>query len=373
MTPEYLNKYQRQTMLSEIGIAGQQKLWKAKVLVIGAGGLGCPALQMLANSGVGNIGIVDFDCVEITNLHRQILYTEADIGQQKVKVAGKKLHAINPNLHLQLFDVELNRKNAVEIISPFDMVIDGTDNFFSRYTINDICYLLKKPLVYGSVYKFEGQVAVFNVKDSNGIEVNYRHLFPDPPGANEVPTCNQTGVSGILTGIIGNLQASEAVKIITGIGNPLANKVYTFNLLQVTGTTLAITDQPYIPEKLPLTIEDFKADSTLQTCDSTSGEIDHERFSALLNDPTYTIIDVREKGEMPVSIFPRQYQIPLSEITQNHELVSSYDKIIFVCSSGVRSKKVVSLLKEIKFGHIHYSLTGGINKWLMRNQNKYDG
>ncbi len=225
-------QYKRQMILSELGKEGQDKLRLAKVLVAGAGGLGCSALQFMAAAGVGTIGIVDFDVIEVSNLHRQVLYMFDDIGKPKAETAAAKLRAMNPNAEYNVYPYRLTQHNALEMISEYDIVIDGTDNFTSRYIINDACVLLNKPFVYGAVSGFEGQVGVFNLADaSGGKKSNYRDLFPQPPDPASSMSCIEAGVIGVLPGIIGTLQATEAIKIMTGIGKPLANTILTFNAL----------------------------------------------------------------------------------------------------------------------------------------------
>jgi adenylyltransferase/sulfurtransferase len=226
-------RYQRQIILKGFGEEGQQKLLQAKVLVIGAGGLGCPALQYLAAAGVGTIGIVDDDVISLSNLHRQVLYTPDDIDHPKVEVAASKLRQLNPDVNIYPYRIRLEKSNAFEIIRQYDLLIDGTDNFASRYMINDACFLLNKPLIYGAVSQYEGEVAVFSPHFLMGSTrgVNYRDLFPNPPKDGEVLNCAEAGVLGVLPGIIGTMQAAEAIKLITGIGTPLMNKLLTYNVL----------------------------------------------------------------------------------------------------------------------------------------------
>ena len=207
------NRYQRQIQLKEIGQLGQDKISNAKVLVIGAGGLGCPALQYLTAAGVGTIGIVDFDVVEMSNLQRQILYTVDDIGQSKAITAARKLNALNPEVKIEVYNVQITNKNALEIIENYNLIIDGSDNFATRYLINDACMLLDKPLIYGAVLRFEGQIGVFNWTDeTTNNKTNYRDLFPKPPDLDSAISCNDVGVLGVIPGIIGTMQATEALK-----------------------------------------------------------------------------------------------------------------------------------------------------------------
>ncbi|MFH1005658.1 MAG: HesA/MoeB/ThiF family protein [Bacteroidota bacterium] len=228
LSKEEINRYSRHIILPEIGIEGQEKLKQAKVLVVGAGGLGCPVLLYLCASGVGTIGIMDFDVVEEINLQRQILFTQDDIGKSKAVMAGERLSKMNSNCKLQIVNCKLTKENAAEIISQYDFVVDGTDNFLAKYLLNDVCVILKKPLVFGSVYKFEGQVSVFNYHNGP----TYRCLFPDPPPTASF-NCSDVGIMGILPGIIGTLQANEAIKIITGVGDVLSGKLIVFDALSL--------------------------------------------------------------------------------------------------------------------------------------------
>ena len=226
-------RYNRQTMLPEIGDSGQEKLKKAKVLVIGAGGLGCPILQYIATAGVGTIGIIDFDKIEIHNLHRQILYTENQVGQAKAKTAKSVLESLNPLISIIAFEEKLTSENAAKIIQNFDVIVDGCDNFATRYLVNDTCVALGKSLIYGSILKFEGQIAVFNHKGSK----NLRDLFPEPPNSEDVPNCNLNGVMGTLPGIIGTMMAHETLKLIMDLPI-LENELLLFNTLNWSFTKL---------------------------------------------------------------------------------------------------------------------------------------
>ena len=233
-TIEEINRYSRQLMLEDAGIEGQLKIKHAKVLVVGAGGLGCPVLQYLGAAGVGTIGIIDFDKVEIHNLHRQILFTANDIGKQKAPTAAQKINESNPNITCIVFDELLQETNAANIISQFDIIVDGSDNFLTRYLVNDVCVQLNKPLVYGSVLKFEGQLAVFNYKGSK----NLRDIYPDPPNPEDVPNCSEIGVMGFVPGIIGVYMACAAIQII--LDNYHNKKLLLFNFNEFNITKLAI-------------------------------------------------------------------------------------------------------------------------------------
>lgn len=231
-TFEELNRYSRQLMMDEVGFEGQLKIKQAKVLVVGAGGLGCPVLQYLSAAGVGTLGIIDFDKVEIHNLHRQILYTTDDIGKPKAPTAAKKLQQSNPNVQCIVFEELLQEANASTIISQFDIVVDGSDNFLTRYLVNDVCVELNKPLVYGSIFKFEGQLAVFNYNGSK----NLKDIYPEPPGAEEVPNCSEIGVMGFVPGILGLYMVNATMQVI--LGKPVINALHLFDLKNFNMTRL---------------------------------------------------------------------------------------------------------------------------------------
>lgn len=251
---DYLIRYQRQITLEGFGIQAQDKLTNAKVLVIGAGGLGCPALQYLVAAGVGHIGIADFDVVHLSNLHRQILFGQDDVGKKKVLIAKEKLTQINNLVQIETYDVEWKQAQCIQHFPQYDIIIDATDNFASRYLINDACVLMGKPLIFGAVNKFEGQLAVFN----NSKEAcNYRDLFPIPPNNKEVANCATAGVLGVLPGIIGAMQASEAIKLITGVGKSFENQLLNYNALNQSIYTIELTKNPAALEHTPSSSDAF--------------------------------------------------------------------------------------------------------------------
>jgi adenylyltransferase/sulfurtransferase len=369
MNSDY-NRYQRQIQLKEIGQLGQDKISNAKVLIIGAGGLGCPALQYLAAAGVGTIGIIDFDIVEMSNLQRQILYTVDDIGKSKAITAAKKLNLLNPEIKIDVYNFQITNKNALEILENYDIIIDGSDNFATRYLINDACMLLDKPLIYGAVLRFEGQIGVFNHEDAaTHIKTNYRDLFPKPPDLDSAISCNDVGVLGVIPGIIGTMQASEALKIITGIGNTLTNKIISYNALENTfydfemvSNTNQLIDFP----KNKAAFLDYNYD---WFCNSNLDieTLSVEEFDNLRKQKKITIIDVREKGELPfVDEFPFTL-IPLSEFENLLSTISTENKIVVFCKSGQRSAKAIKIIKE-KFPNCQaFSLNGGIENWKNSN------
>jgi len=365
-TPSY-ERYQRQILLKGFGLEGQHKLLQAKVLVVGAGGLGCPALQYLAAAGVGTIGIVDEDIVSITNLHRQILFTVDDIGLPKASTAKERLAKLNPEISINAYNERLTTNNALAIIKDYDIVIDATDNFSSRYLINDACVLLNKPIVYGAVSQFEGQVAILNYHSTTSIaSANYRDLFPKPPIDGEVLNCAEVGVLGVLPGIIGSMQASETIKLITGIGKPLVNTVLTYHSLTNQLYEIEIVANPSTRFLLPVNEADFITMDYEWFCSSTNNkfEIDIENFNRMANSADVEIIDIRELGETPIPTDFSFIQIPLSQFNKNIATIKKETIIVF-CQSGKRSLQAAQILFDT-FGEtkIIYSLQGGITEWV---------
>ncbi|HMS64199.1 MAG TPA: HesA/MoeB/ThiF family protein [Ignavibacteria bacterium] len=374
-TSDKYKKYEKQILLREFGEAGQKKLNKAKVLIIGAGGLGCPALQYLAAAGVGNIGIADFDVIEISNLHRQILFTVNDIGKSKAETAASKLKELNPDIRIDRYNFRITNKNALEIIAKYDLVIDGSDNFNTRYMINDVCVLLGKPLIYGAVSGFEGQAGVFNLSDEiNNFKTNYRDLFPNPPETASEFSCNESGVLGILPGMIGIMQATEAIKIITGIGIPLKNRIISFNALSNSYHEFQITTNVKSKESMPQSESEFFNFNYDWFCnkDQSNSEINAEEFDMLRAKEDITIIDVREKNELPeVNEFSYR-QFSLSELENSQVNFSKDKKIVLFCNTGSRSLKAIKILKDKISDAEAYSLKGGIEAWKRNHKNNSD-
>jgi len=359
-------RYQRQIILKEFGEAAQEKLLQAKVLVVGAGGLGCPVLQYLVAAGVGTIGIVDDDVVSLNNLHRQVLYGMDDIGSSKSATAAKKLSALNDETSIHVYKERLVNTNALNIIAGYDVIVDGTDNFSSRYMINDACVLLNKPLIYGAISKFEGQVAVFNVKSKeNKGPVNYRDLFPAPPKEDEVLNCAEAGVLGVLPGIIGTMQANETIKLITGMGKPLINKLLTYNALDNSLYQFNLTVNEEARQLLPKNAEAFLKMDYEWLCSSqlnNAFEIYTEQFNSFIEEDDTLIIDVRDKNELPLVDEFKHIQIPLSEL-MNHQYRIKKNNIVVFCQSGKRSLQAAKMLSEFFNNKKVYSLKGGIVEW----------
>ncbi|MCH2225467.1 MAG: molybdopterin-synthase adenylyltransferase MoeB [Crocinitomicaceae bacterium] len=340
-------QYNRQLILNEVGIEGQLKLKNAKVLVIGAGGLGCPIIQYLTAAGIGRIGIIDDDVVDQSNLHRQVLYTHEDIGASKAETAVKRLSKLNPFVSFQVFNERLTKENAIEYFHKFDIIVDGSDNFPTRYLANDASVITKKPLVFGSIFKFEGQVTVFNMENGP----SYRCLFPNPPGVNEVPNCSEIGVLGVLPGIIGALQANEVIKLICGFGEVLSGRLLMFDALSLTQNI--ITFQRSINAGISELAEDYEMFCGVIMQDSI--------VLSELNDTLdkYNLLDVRtdlEREEYNIGGF----HIPLPELPNRLDEVPTEKPLVVYCKAGVRSEMAISLLKDHGFIGELINLEGGL-------------
>jgi molybdopterin/thiamine biosynthesis adenylyltransferase/rhodanese-related sulfurtransferase len=357
-------RYSRQLILNGFGSAAQEKLGNSRVLVVGAGGLGCPILQYLAAAGVGRIGIVDDDTVSLSNLHRQILFDTSDIGRPKVEVAAQKLQTMNPDILIQEHQIRLAKNNILNLLQDYHFVIDGTDNFESRYLINDACALLRKPLVFAAVSGFEGQLAIFNVADKDGVATNYRDLFPIPPKNGEVQNCAENGILGVLPGIIGTMAVAEVIKLITGIGKPLINKLLHYNLLNQSQYELNISKgEDY---DLPKSKTDFSMIDYNQACTHPAifEEIDVIQMQRLQEKEGALVIDVRENHEFPILDKDVYQQVPMSEFSAFLQNNIKAENIVLLCQHGIRSVAAAELLQE-KYGNTKkiYSLKGGISKW----------
>lgn len=358
-------RYQRQLILKGFGAEAQQKLLSASVLVVGAGGLGCPVLQYLAAAGVGSIGIVDDDVVALSNLHRQVLYNVQMIGKPKVSCAVEVLQQLNPYVQFTVYNERLTNYNAATILSSFDLVIDGSDNFATRYLVNDACVLLSKPLIYGAISQYEGQVAVFNVQQENERSANYRDLFPHPPKEAEVLNCEEAGVLGVLPGIIGSMMANEAIKVITGAGEPLINQLLTFDARTNNIYHLQLQPNNETHKLIPESIAALEQTDYALACGNAAivNEITVDAFTELFNNADVTIVDVRNKDEQPIIDEFAYIKIPLIELKEQlHQLQSNH--IVLFCQSGKRSREAAQTLASI-FGNSKTisSLAGGILAW----------
>lgn len=359
-----LERYSRHLILPEFNIEGQRKLKNSKVLIVGAGGLGCPMLLYLAAAGVGTIGIVDFDVVDKSNLQRQVLFTVDDVGKSKALTAANRLSKLNPDIIFETFNTKLTSENALEIIGKYDLVADGTDNFPTRYLVNDACVLLNKPNVHGSIYRFEGQVSVFNYQYEDGsIGPQYRDIFPTPPPPGLVPSCAEGGVLGVLPGIIGSFQASEIIKVLAGIGDPLAGRLFIMDALSFETRTLKIRKNPNLsPVTELIDYADFCGLSATQN-DEGVAEITVKELKEMIDrkESDFHIIDVREPYEYEIGNLGGLL-IPLGEIENQLDNIPSLGKKVILCRSGIRSKKAIQKLQKLGFKNL-FNLKGGILEW----------
>lgn len=355
-------RYHRQLILDGFGIDGQQKLLQAKVLVIGAGGLGCSILLYLTAAGVGQIGTADDGRIELSNLHRQVIYSMEDIGKLKVDCCKERLNALNPDVKVHAYPYKMDISNILDIIDDYDVVIDGTDNFQSRYMINDACALMAKPLIYGAVSRYEGQVAVF----TDGI--SYRDIFPYPPQETEVLNCSEAGVLGVLPGIIGNLMANECIKLLVGLGDLLIGRLLTYDARYSTFFTIVVAPTELGANLIPENRMTFEATDYHYLCNSdifNAKEIDKEAFILLLNKEAVDVVDVREFREKPDLNAIEHLRIPLSVLADQLPRIKK-NAVVFICQSGRRSFQAVKLWNELN-GQSNkkvYSLKGGMSALL---------
>ena len=347
LSGEEKKRYARHLILPEIGLEGQQKLNRAKVLVIGAGGLGCPVLLYLTAAGIGTIGVIDFDKVDESNLQRQILYNTEDIGKYKANVAKEKLAKQNSFVNIISHVLQLTSINALEIISQYDIVVDGSDNFATRYLVNDACVILNKILVFGSIYKFDGQASVFNYKAGP----TYRCLYPEPPIDGEMANCAEVGVIGVLPGIVGTLQANEVIKIITEIGDVLSGKLLTFDALTMQFNTFDISLNP--EHKNIYNLIDYDS-----FCGITKEISADELKEKIKLKQDFQLIDVREENEYQLKNIGGLL-IPLNTLQNNLHKINKEKEVIVHCASGMRSKKAIAIFKENGFTNV-YNLKNGL-------------
>lgn len=366
LSPEEFARYSRHLSLPEIGIKGQKKLKGSSVLCIGCGGLGSPVLIYLAAAGIGNLGIVDNDLVEESNLQRQIIHTHKSIGKSKIESARSRIIDINPYCKVTIFSELLNNENALEIIKPYDLVCDCTDNFESRYLINDACVLLGKPYIYGAISKFEGQASVFNLdKDSP----NFRDLIPQPPSMDLLPSCSESGVIGVLPGIIGLIQATEIIKIIAGIGTTLSGRILIFNALEMKFKELKLKkDYAAKPITELIDYKDFCGSSGVTKVEDSIKSISAKKLRVLLEDnPNKNILlDVRTEEEFKLNAIKGSILVPLKNIQNGQEIdkirkLASNKNIFVHCKTGKRSRKAILSLRSNGIDAVN--LEGGINSW----------
>ena len=370
LTVDEVRRYSRHLIIPDVAMAGQQRLMNAKVLCVGAGGLGSPALMYLAAAGVGTLGIVEFDTVDESNLQRQIIHGQSDIGKSKAISAKEKIAEINPNVNVVVHEVRLDTDNVMEIFSQYDLIVDGTDNFATRYLVNDACVLLKKPYVWGSIYRFDGQASVFWAEYGPC----YRCLYPEPPPPGMVPSCAEGGVLGVLCASIGSIQTTEAIKLITGIGEPLIGQLMIYDALEMSYRKIKVRKDPKCPlcsEKPSQTelLADYEAfcgvlsdaaevavkDSTISVTE-LKNKIDKKE--------NFLLIDVREPSEFEIVRIPGSVLIPKQGFLDGSALAGlPQDKpIILHCKSGVRSAECLAILKSAGFADASH-VSGGVVAW----------
>jgi adenylyltransferase/sulfurtransferase len=367
LSSDEILRYSRHLIMPEVGMEGQLRLKAASVLCIGAGGLGSPLALYLAAAGVGRLGIVDFDVVDLTNLQRQVLHSTDTVGKPKLESAATRLRALNPDIVLELHETRLSSENALELFKPYDIVADGTDNFPTRYLVNDACVLLGKPNVYGSIFRFEGQASVFDARRGPC----YRCLYPEPPPPGLVPSGAEGGVLGILPGTIGLIQATETVKLILGIGEPLVGRLMLFDALKMSFRELRLRKDPKCPicgeHRTIHALIDYNQFCGVsphpETPLPTEFEIDPvELKSELDRQKPLFLLDVREPHEWQICRIPGAHLIPLGELPARMNQLSTADDIVAYCRSGVRSGKAVDLLRKSGFQRIK-NMKGGILAW----------
>jgi molybdopterin/thiamine biosynthesis adenylyltransferase/rhodanese-related sulfurtransferase len=353
-------RYRRHLQLAEIGEAGQTRLRQARVLVVGAGGLGCPILQYLAAAGVGTLGLADADQVELTNLPRQILYGPADVGQPKIEAAARALGRLNNLVTYELHHLRVSPDNVRALVADYDVVVDGSDNFPTRYLLNDACVSLGKPLVSGAIYKFEGQVSVFNYQGGP----TYRCLFPEPPSAAEAPDCNTTGVLNVLPGLIGTVQATEALKVVLGIGDVLSGRLWVLDTLSFQSRTLRFrrdAAQSAINLDTANPADYFDVSCAPTTTDNTLTATELRQLLAAPAPPL--LLDVRGPVEHARRHLPGAVLLPLPQLAARAAEVPRQGPVVVYCQSGVRSAQAVALLQNLGYDNVR-TLSGGLENYL---------
>ena len=364
LTPSERQRYSRHLLLPEVGEEGQRRLKAARVLCVGAGGLGSPAALYLAAAGVGTLGLVDFDVVDFSNLQRQIIHGTGDVGRSKLESARSRIEGLNPEVHVETFDAHFSVANAKALVDAFDVIVDGTDNFPARYLVNDACVLYGKPNAWGSIFRFEGQAAVFAAPDGPC----YRCLHPEPPPAGLVPSCAEAGVLGVLPGIIGTIQATEALKLILGIGDPLIGRFLIYDALKMRFRDLKLPKDPDCPV--------CGVQPTITTLAESAAACEQKGDRSVFSETAVTdlkrrmdsgtapfILDVRERVEAAICKLPGSVLIALGELPRRLGELDPAGEIVVHCKSGSRSARAVALLREKGFGRTS-NLTGGILSWI---------
>jgi adenylyltransferase/sulfurtransferase len=374
LSNDEIKRYSRHLIMPEVGMDGQRKLKAGSVLCIGAGGLGSPAAMYLAAAGIGTIGLVDFDVVDFSNLQRQILHGTPDVGRPKLDSARDRLRALNPEIDIQTYDTALSSENALELFEPYDVILDGTDNFPTRYLVNDACVLLGKPNAYGSIFRFEGQASVFGVKTGPC----YRCLYPEPPPPGLVPSCAEGGVLGVLPGIIGVIQATEAIKLVTGIGEPLIGRFLIYDALRMRFRELRLRKDPECPvcglHPTVTKLIDYEEFCGFRPAEPepvaaggyapVSGEISAVELKQRLDrGDALTLVDVREPNEFQINRIPGAKLIPLGEVPRRYRELDAEDEIVVSCKVGARSARAADFLRSVGFKRV-LNLHGGIVEWI---------
>ena len=373
MTNEQVMRYGRHLIMPEVGVEGQEKLNAAKLLLVGAGGLGSPSALYLAASGVGEITIIDPDVVDLSNLQRQILHDTTSVGTPKVESAKRRINEINPNVKVNAIQDKLTNENVRQLVRDHDLVVDGTDNFETRYMVNDACIFEGKPNVYGSIFRFDGQATVFCAQDQGG--PCYRCLYPEPPPPGMVPSCAEGGVLGILPGVVGVIQATEAIKLIIGKGNPLIGRLMLYDALAMKFRELKIRKDPSCPvcsaHPTITELQDYQYFCGIGgDSEDESGGADVEQISArqlsekLNNGGKVTLLDVREPQEWDITHLPGAKLIPLGDIVERMNELDTADETVVYCHHGMRSARAIGLLKKMGFSKLK-NLAGGIDAWAM--------
>jgi adenylyltransferase/sulfurtransferase len=374
LTNDEIKRYSRHLIMPEVGVDGQRRLKAGSVLCIGAGGLGSPAAMYLAAAGVGRIGVVDFDVVDFSNLQRQIIHGTPDVGRSKLASAKDRLQAINPHIDIDTYETSVSSENALQLFAPYDVILDGTDNFPTRYLTNDACVLLGKPNAYGSIFRFEGQASVFATKEGPC----YRCLYPEPPPPGLVPSCAEGGVLGVLPGVIGVIQATEAIKLIAQIGEPLIGRFLIYDALRMRFRELKLKKDPEGPvcgthptvTKL-IDYEQFcglrpAAETSNVNQSQTSGGLEitaTELKQRLDRGDKLRIIDVREPNEWQINRIPGAELIPLGEVPRRYAELDPEEEIVVQCKMGGRSAKAADFLRSVGFKRV-LNLKGGILDWI---------
>jgi sulfur-carrier protein adenylyltransferase/sulfurtransferase len=367
LTNEEVLRYSRHLILPDVGMEGQRKLKAGRILLIGAGGLGSPLALYLAAAGVGTLGLVDFDVVDVSNLHRQVLHGTKDIGRPKLDSARDRIHDVNPHVHVELYETRLTSENALDIIRDYDVVIDGTDNFATRYLTNDACVLLGKPNVYGSIFRFEGQASVFAVEEGPC----YRCLFPEPPPPGMVPSCAEGGVLGVLPGLVGTIQATEGIKLLLGVGEPLVGRLLLIDALTMRFRTVRLRKDPSCPacgthEITELIDYDQFCGVAPETNVAASNQIPEitpaELAERLRRGDDIDVIDVREPHELDIARLENVRLIPLGTLAEALPTLDPSRETVVLCRTGARSGRAVQQLRAAGFRRV-YNLAGGIHRW----------